>query len=183
MSECAVKGCFKNSHKNVTYYSLPTNNVKRRLWLKACNIKECSDSSIKICSLHFRNKDFKIQRVKNSECTEYKKMLRENAIPNANNIVKLEKSRSRTQKREIRSYVLATQRRFAVHSNFDKYSLCTLSNLALSSCRYNSALLYKICERDSEIYHLENLVKSLRRKNEKMKLKYKYWKKLALKNS
>lgn len=179
MTDCAVKGCLKKNKKNSVYYHLPDDTVRRKLWLDACDIRYY-DKFTMICSLHFRNSDFYIHRIKNGKSFVFKKLLKNSAIPNIDNIVKHNKIRSRIQKREVRSYVLATQRRCSVTANLDKYSLRTLSNLALASCRYNSALLYKICEKEGEISELKEQINKWRKKHLKMKIKYQNWKKIAL---
>lgn len=181
MPKCAVTGCLKKCRKTVIYYPLPTDSFRKEQWLNACGINHHNKPSIKICSLHFKNNDFTAQYISNGGSVIFKKLLKKTAIPTIDTSVIQSKSRLRTQKREIRSYVLATQRRFAVNAYLDKYSLRTLSNLALSSCRYNSALLYKICEKENEVSGLKELIKKLRQKNLKLKLKYQYWKKCALK--
>jgi len=176
MPKCAVKRCFGRKLIDIVCYPLPQDVMLRQRWLEACDINNTNVKSIKICSLHFQKSDFNIERISSGRTIEFKKALKKSAIPNINRL-KRDASRIRTQKREIRSYVLATQRRFLVNANLGNYSIRKISNLALSSCRYSS--LFEICEKDNEIAKLKAVIRTLKRKNDRMKIKYKYWKKLA----
>lgn len=179
MVKCAVKGCLKKCKNNVIYYPLPIDSMRRKQWLDACFIKY-SKPSMKICSLHFRSNDFVARYATDGKSLIFKKVLKENAIPNVDNSVESNKRCSRTQKREIRSYVLATQRRLAVKTYLDKYSLSSVNKLCRLSYTCNLVLLQKMHEKQNEISELKKLVNKLKKKNLKLKMKYQYLKKFPL---
>lgn len=181
MPKCAVKGCIKTSRKTV-YFSLPTDSFRKQQWLDACSISN-TEPSLKICSLHFKTDDFIIRCVTEGGSPTFKKILKQTAVPNIDKSVSRNKLRLRIQKRQIRSYDLATERRLAVTAYLERCSFHTLNNLPVSSCRFNTALLCKIYEIGSKILYLESLVNDLRRKNSKLKMKCEHWKKRALNGS
>lgn len=160
---CVIPNCHRKSkNKNICYFKLPQNRITRKQWVKACKLKRTKDIRFRrICSLHFKKSDF--------ICDPGNQLkLKDTAVPcifigsNVSN----EYSLNRTQKREIRSYLLDTQRRTLVKRFMDSF-FDRRRVLKFLSDLYNSPIL-KGDKTKKKIKRLKKVVQKLNQRNKRL---------------
>ncbi|KFM75333.1 hypothetical protein X975_02016, partial [Stegodyphus mimosarum] len=179
MLKCAVKNCRSKYmfDKAIFYFKLPENILLRNEWVSACSlINHVNQQALRICSLHFRNSDYIDKCDSKALNSRYYPKLKENAVPHLN-MSKREHS-NRVQKREIRRYLLDTQRRIAVKTELDIFF--DVHNARSFSCVYGTPFLSKFRNENLvRVCKLEKKIRKLKKQKAKLKFAYRYWREMC----